>query len=192
VILPLAAQIHFLSNFHKEGYVYVHPSSFGYEADDPVFEGQCDKSGGIRLCKKGDAGRYSLATPRPGATADYWDNAYHFGDRDPPQWRIGLLLSYPAARSYFGIGCVFRGPERAGAIRSFQAPVPPIHMTSRSIRRTHVSAWRPSPLQLLVVRDTIPLLPLRYGRSRHGQANADRIDAGENPELAGEHQAVRP
>jgi hypothetical protein len=124
VILPLAAQIHFLSNFHKEGYVYVHPSSFGYEADDPVFEGQCDKSGGIRLCKKGDAGRYSLATPRPGATADYWDNAYHFGDRDPPNGGsvsyfpilqpvlILALAASSAVLSALVLFAVFRRPSR--------------------------------------------------------------------------------
>jgi len=88
VVLPLVAQIHFIRNFHDEGYVYIYPSSFGYTSDDPVFAGQrCDKRS-IHLCTKSDAGRYSLAAPKPGTVAQYWNNAYHFGDRDRPNGSV--------------------------------------------------------------------------------------------------------
>jgi hypothetical protein len=89
VVLPLAAQIHFIRNFHDEGYVYVAPSSFGYTWDDPVFTGQkCDTSSSFHLCTKSDAGRYSLAEPKPGAIAHYWNNAYHYGDRGRPKGSV--------------------------------------------------------------------------------------------------------
>jgi hypothetical protein len=82
VILPLVAQIHFIRIFHNEGYVYIYPGSFGYKPDDLVLKGErCDTTS-IHLCTKSDAGRYSLAAPKPGYTADYWDNAYQYGDRD--------------------------------------------------------------------------------------------------------------
>ncbi len=82
VILPLAAQIHFLDQFHSKGSVYVYPDSFGYTSDDPVFYGQrcCKRS--IHLCTTNEAGRYSLATAKPGTVAGYRDNAYHYGECD--------------------------------------------------------------------------------------------------------------
>jgi hypothetical protein len=82
VVLPLIAQIHFIRVFHNKGYVYIYPGSFGYESTDPPFSRErCDRSS-IHLCTKSDAGRYSLAAPKPGHTAGYWENAYHYGDRD--------------------------------------------------------------------------------------------------------------
>lgn len=81
VLLPLAAQIHFVKRFHENGYVYVYPRSFGYTSDDPVFQQEKCFKEGTDLCTKNDAGRYSLAAPKPGASADYWTNAYHYGDR---------------------------------------------------------------------------------------------------------------
>jgi hypothetical protein len=84
VVLPLIAQIHFIRSFHDEGYVYVYPSSFGYESSDPVFAHETCYRESVHLCTKSDAGRYSLAVPKDGATAGYWDNAYHYGDKNGP------------------------------------------------------------------------------------------------------------
>ena len=67
VILPLVAQIHFLRNFHDEGYVYVYPGSFGYDTKDPEFAGQTCFTDSIPVCTKKDAGRYSLAAAKPGS-----------------------------------------------------------------------------------------------------------------------------
>jgi uncharacterized membrane protein YbaN (DUF454 family) len=81
IILPLAAQIHFINQFHHKGQVYIYPNSFGYESTDPIFIGEhCDRTS-VHLCTKKDAGIYSLAEPRPGTKASYWENAYHYGHR---------------------------------------------------------------------------------------------------------------
>lgn len=132
VVLPLIAQVHFIRNFHQEGYVYVYPGSFGYDSNDPAFKDQkCDRRT-VHLCTKEDAGRYSIASPKPGSTADYWGNAYHFGDRDKPNgsvtfWPIfqpvviiGLSLA-AAIMSIYALVLVFRRtPDRA--VRKALAP----------------------------------------------------------------------
>lgn len=81
VVLPLVVQIHFIRQFHEKGYVYIYPSSFGYDSSDPVFDGQHCSKESIHLCTKADAGRYSLAQPKQVGQASYWDNAYHYGQR---------------------------------------------------------------------------------------------------------------
>ena len=82
IILPLVAQIHFIQQFNSQGLVYVYPSSFGYEFDDPVFQKETCYKKSIHLCTKKEAGLYSLASARPGTPAGFWDNAYHYGNRD--------------------------------------------------------------------------------------------------------------
>jgi hypothetical protein len=68
-----------------EGYVYIHPDSFGYKPEHPIFAAEkCDTNG---MCTKSDA-RYSLAALKRGSRAQYWNNAYHFGDRDRPNGSV--------------------------------------------------------------------------------------------------------
>jgi hypothetical protein len=79
VLLPLAAQVHFIRIFHTEGYVYIDPKRFGFEISDTVFD-TCDRE--AQRCTKHDAGRYSLAAAKPGRDVPYWDHAYQYGERN--------------------------------------------------------------------------------------------------------------
>lgn len=82
VVLPMVAQVHFIQRFHKEGHVYVYPSSFGFGSHEELLvqNEECFPRGSFYLCKKRDAQRYSLAAPKPGSPAGFWDNAYHYGE----------------------------------------------------------------------------------------------------------------
>jgi len=121
VVLPLAAQIHFIRQFHQDGFVYVYPTSFGYTSDDPVFADQkcCKRS--VHLCTKSEVGRYSRAIARTGADTAYVDNAYHFGDCDRGEGStvtyypiiqpivILALTALSAALSAIALFLIFRG-----------------------------------------------------------------------------------
>jgi hypothetical protein len=93
VILPLIAQVHFIRQFNDQGFVYIYPDSFGYKSSDPEFKTERCYTRSIHLCTKSEAGRYSLANPKPGVTAGYWDNAYHYGDLD--QGDGGTVTFFP-------------------------------------------------------------------------------------------------
>lgn len=81
VILPLAAQIHFLSQFHDKGDVYIYPDSFGYSADKLEAMGWTCFRNDAHLCTNGEIDRYTVAVPAVGNAAGYWTNDYQFGDR---------------------------------------------------------------------------------------------------------------
>jgi hypothetical protein len=88
VILPLAAQIHFLNQFLTKGDVYIYPDKFGYTLGELRAAGETCFDASMHYCTKKDragkdeAGRFSRAVPKAGSTGAYWDNAYHFGDRN--------------------------------------------------------------------------------------------------------------
>ena len=126
VVLPLIAQLHFIRQFNDQGFVYIYPSSFGYESTDPVFEKEKCYTRSIHLCTKKEAGRYSLANPKLGTEAGYWDNAYHYGDLDEGEggtvtffpilqpFVIYLLTALSAVLSAFALFFVFRRtPEQS-------------------------------------------------------------------------------
>jgi hypothetical protein len=80
VLLPIAAQAHFILRFHKEGSIYIYPEKFGYEARElsgcrPVSEPLCLHPVPVRA-------RYALVTPIRKADGGYWDNAYHYGTNE--------------------------------------------------------------------------------------------------------------
>ncbi len=81
VLLPLAAQVHFLRMFHDEGSVYIYPGDFGFTAEELRATGQTCFTESIHLCTHPEAGRYHLVTPKPGFSGGYWNNAYHYGER---------------------------------------------------------------------------------------------------------------
>ncbi len=85
VVLPFAAQIHFIRGFHNEGYVYIYPSSFGFKSEElKEADGwTCDKPN-VHLCTRKNTDRYTLVPAKPDHEAGYWKNAYHYGDRDGP------------------------------------------------------------------------------------------------------------
>lgn len=84
VVLPLAAQFHFIDHFRSDGYVYIYKGTFGYADNSPAFH-ECS-GGGKPLCRiRPEAGRYWPIKSIDGSKTPYWDNAYHYGDIKPGQ-----------------------------------------------------------------------------------------------------------
>jgi hypothetical protein len=98
VILPLAAQIHFISQFHDKGTVYTDPERFGYEAIKLEAKGEKCYRNGATMCTKKGVDRYTRATPKTGFSADHWDNAYHYGNRE--EGRGSTVTYFPIVQPY--------------------------------------------------------------------------------------------
>ncbi|ESZ10154.1 hypothetical protein X737_32140 [Mesorhizobium sp. L48C026A00] len=77
VLLPLAAQVHFIQKFESEGAVYIYPDTFGYT---PSELSGCSAIKNVPLCLHSSAGRMQLVTPKGDRKGGYFDNAYHYGN----------------------------------------------------------------------------------------------------------------
>lgn len=82
VVLPFAAQAHFISQF-QDGKVFVQPLAFGCVTNELVDRGMiCDRKDG--LCWFDRPRLVSLVKTCDGSDAPYWNSAYRYGNNPAP------------------------------------------------------------------------------------------------------------
>jgi len=90
ILLPIAAQLHFVRKTLREAHVYIYADTFGYQAGQ--LNGCTQESKPVCMAPE-DVGLMRLVEPINGKAGSYWDNAYHIGPVDAG--RDGTVTFFP-------------------------------------------------------------------------------------------------
>jgi len=142
VILPLAAEGHFIRRFHDEGKVYVQTGKFGLDGAKLKAAGhECDLCT-VHWCEHPapEGGRYALVSAANGAAGGYWNNAYHYGRRvtdcNAPNARQGSATYFPILQPLVVMALtLFSAVLAAIALWRIFRPATNMRLTARSRRR---------------------------------------------------------
>lgn len=81
VLVPVYAEVHFVTKFHKEGQVWADRMVLGKAAWPAGASPPClPNDGGNRYCQHPDATRYGWVTPASGAQGGYLNDVYRYGE----------------------------------------------------------------------------------------------------------------
>ncbi|MEM5471115.1 serine protease [Hoeflea sp. AS60] len=110
ILLPLAAQVHFIRKVLSEGHLYIYAHTFGYEAGQ--LEGCTAEAKPV--CIAPSEGLMDLVEPINGKEGGYWDNAYHFGPADADKG--STVTFFPVLQQAVILGLTFLSFVVAGFV----------------------------------------------------------------------------